>query len=359
MWPTTALCQKMGIQFPIIQAPMAGGITTPELVAAVSNAGGLGSLAAGYMSPKDIRESIRQIRALTSKPFSVNLFIPTVHHVTLDDMKYARDLIERVCAELKIKIDLVDKPYVPNFEEQIELVAQEDISVFSFTFGMLNKAWIKKLKRSHTVLMGTATTLSEALELEKQGIDMIVAQGSEAGGHRGSFLDAAENSLVELLDLVPQLVDNIKIPIIASGGIMDGRGIVAALKLGATGVQMGTAFLSSDESGADTIYKQAVLNTHDDDTVLTRSFSGKLARGIRNKFITQMEIYQDHILDYPIQHALTSTMRKKAREAGCTEFMSMWAGQFAHFSRRVNANTLMVQLIDEVEKELSINGRAS
>ncbi|MDP3561415.1 MAG: nitronate monooxygenase [Legionellaceae bacterium] len=355
MWPTTSLSQKIGIQFPIIQAPMAGGITTPQLVAAVSNAGGLGSLAAGYLSPQDIRESILQVRALTSKPFAVNLFIPTTHHVTLDEIINTRDLIELISMELKTKIELVNKPYVPNFEEQMEVLVQENVPVFSFTFGMLNESWIKKFKRNHIVLMGTATTLSEAQALEKQGIDLVVAQGSEAGGHRGSFLDTNENSLIKLFDLVPQLIDKSTIPIIAAGGIMDGRGIATALKIGASGVQMGTAFLSCDESGADPNYKQAISNMQQDNTVLTRSFSGKLARGIRNKFITQMESHQDSILNYPIQNALTSTMRKKAREAGCIDFMSMWAGQFAYLSRRVNARTLMALLIEEVERALLIN----
>jgi nitronate monooxygenase len=352
MWPTTVLTQTLGIQFPIIQAPMAGGITTPELVAAVSNAGGLGSLAAGYMSPKDIQQTIRKIRRLTTKPFAINLFIPSMHDVTLDEMRNARDIIESISAELELTIDLVSEPYVPNFEEQMDVVLCEDIPVFSFTFGVLNQTWIQKLKHKNMILMGTATTLAEARKLENQGIDMIVAQGSEAGGHRGSFLDTVENSLVSLSDLVPQLVSHVKIPIVAAGGIMDGRGIVAALKSGASGVQMGTAFLSSDESGAHTCYKQAILNSHDDNTTLTRAFSGKLARAIRNKFITQMEKHQELILDYPIQHALTSAMRKKAQVENCIDFMSMWAGQFAHLSRKANASTFMSQLIDEVEMAL-------
>lgn len=353
MWSTTVLSQKIGIQFPIIQAPMAGGITTPKLVADVSNAGGLGSLAAGYMSPNDIRKSIRQIRSLTSKPFAINLFIPTTYHVMLDGMRNTCDLIQEIAAELKIEIDLVYEPYVPNFEEQIEVIIQERIPVLSFTFGMLNQTLTNELKRNHTCIIGTATTLSEAFALEKQGIDMIVAQGSEAGGHRGGFLDTAENALFELSELVPQLMSTIKIPIIAAGGIMNGRGIVSALKLGATGVQMGTAFLCCNESGAHTSYKQALLNTHGDNTVLTRAFSGKLARGIRNKFITEMETHQDLILDYPVQHALTSVMRKKAREVNCIDFMSMWAGQCAHLSRGGNASALMSQLINEVENILS------
>lgn len=346
------MSQKLGIQFPIIQAPMAGGITTPALVAAVSDAGGLGSLGAGYMPADGIQKAIRQIRTLTAKPFSINLFIPTEHHATLDDLKKAGASIERAAAELKVKIALPNKHFVPNFEEQMEVIFQEKVAIFSFTFGCLSHNWIKKLKKNHTVLIGTATTIAEARLLEEQGVDIIVAQGREAGGHRGSFLDAAENSLIGLSNLIPQLVDKIKIPIIASGGIMNGEAIVAALKLGAAGVQMGTAFLCCDESGANASYKKVLLNTNTDKTVLTRAFSGKLARGICNKFITRMEMYQDNILGYPIQNALTSTMRKKAQVTGCVDFMSMWAGQFVELCRQTNASELMRLLKAEVENAL-------
>ena len=170
--------------------------------------------------------------------------------------------------------------------------------------------WISRCKKNQTILIGTATNLAEAQALKENGADVIVAQGSEAGGHRGTFLDSAESSLIGLMSLVPQLADTIKIPIVAAGGIMDGRCIVAALNLGACGVQMGTAFLTCHESGIPLIYKQVLLTQKQDTTILTRSFSGKLARGIRNQFTDHLS--QSHILDYPIQNALTNAMRKAA-----------------------------------------------
>ena len=349
MRPITPLIQQLGISYPIIQAPMAGGITTPELVAAVSNAGGLGALGAGYVSPDAMRQAIRQIRALSSRPFAVNLFIPAAAQASLEAVQKACAVLERVCAELPMTFDLVQPPYVPNFAEQMAVIVQEKVPIFSFVFGLLSSDWITTLQQNGTILIGTATTLAEARALEAQGIDMVVVQGSEAGGHRGSFMDTAENSLLPLNRLLPELVAHLRIPIIAAGGIMNGRGIAAALKLGAAGVQMGSAFLCCEESGAHASYKQALWDSRDDRTVLTRAFSGKLARGIRNKFITDMATQQDAILEYPIQHALTSPLRKTAQALNCTDFMSMWAGQSAHLSRRVNASTLMAQLVEECE----------
>jgi len=349
MWPTTKLTKALGIQFPIIQAPMAGGTTTPELVAAVSNAGALGSLGAGYMTATDIRKAIKEIRALTNNPFAVNLFIPEQYHVTPEQMQKARDQVEQSCAELKLKIGPVAKPYAPSFEEQIKVLIEEKIPVFSFTFGALDPTWITQLKNNDTILIGTATTLAEARALEESGIDAIVAQGSEAGGHRGTFLESAEDALMNLSNLVPQLVDQVKLPVIAAGGIMDGKGIVAALALGAAGVQMGTAFLSCPEAGVHAKYKQTLLSLNQDNTTLTRAFSGKLARAIQNKFITRMDENKESILDYPVQNALTSIMRKKAKEQDCIDFMSMWAGQSAQLSRGLHAGELIKQLVDEVE----------
>lgn len=339
----------MKTTIPIIQAPMAGGVTTPELIAAVSNAGGLGSLGAGYMSGSEIKEKIKEIRHLTNKPFAVNLFISEKHHATKNEIQKACDQIQQSCVELNINIKPIEAPYAPSFEEQINVILEEKVPVFSFTFGVLDSTWINKLKKNHTLLIGTATTLPEAKMLEKSGIDMIVAQGSEAGGHRGTFLGVAEDSLMGLISLVPQLVDTIKIPIIASGGIMDGRGIKAALALGAAAVQMGTAFLSCPESGIHKNYKQALLALKQDNTVLTRAFSGKLARGIQNKFISRMDKNKETILNYPIQNALTRTMRKKAKELDDIEFMSMWAGQAASMCREIPASDLIKKLVDEAD----------
>lgn len=353
MQDTKKCTEKLGIQYPIIQAPMAGGATTPELIAAVSNAGGLGSLGAGYMTPIEIRQAIQKIRALTNKPFAVNLFISEQHYATTEQIQKACDDIEQTCAELNLKIKPVMKPYTQAFEEQIQVVLEEKVPIFSFTFGLLDSRWITQFKSNQTLLIGTSTTLPEAHALQESGIDMIVAQGSEAGGHRGTFFGQAEDALIGLVSLIPQCVNHIKIPIIAAGGIMDGRSIVAAITLGAAAVQMGTAFLSCHESGIHHKYKKLLLAQQQDNTTLTRAFSGKLARGIRNSFINRMQVKQENILDYPIQNALTKSMRHKANETGATEFMSMWAGQAVALCRGIGANELLNQLVVEVNDFLN------
>lgn len=342
--------EKLGIRYPIIQAPMAGGATTPELIAAASNAGGLGSLGAGYMAPDDIRCAIKKIRELTSSPFSVNLFIPQEHEASQEQMQNACNDIQQCSKELGQKTKPVPAPYMQSFEEQIQVVIEENAPIFSFTFGILDEIWIKQLRSNNTLLIGTATTLPEAQVLEEHGVDMIVAQGCEAGGHRGTFLGREEDAVIGLFSLIPQCVDQLEIPVIAAGGIMNGRGIAAAITLGAAGVQMGTAFLSCHESGIHDKYREVLLGQQQDNTILTRAFSGKLARGIRNKFIDCMQTNHSCILDYPIQNALTKTMRQKAKEIGSTEFMSMWAGQSAAFCRDISASELIDQLILEMNE---------
>lgn len=348
MWQTR-MAEQIGLKFPIIQAPMAGGATTPELVAAVSNAGGLGSLGAGYMNPPELRSALKAIRELTNKPFAVNLFIPGKYHATTAQIQESCNDIEQSCPELNIQVEALVEPYAPSFEEQINILIEEKIPVFSYAFGLLDAEWIDKFKNNDTFLIGTATTLAEAYALEKSGIDALVAQGSEAGGHRGTFIGKEEDGLIGLFCLVPQLVDQIKIPIIAAGGIMDGRGIIAAFDLGAEGVQMGTAFLSCFETGIPDIYKHTLLTQQQDNTVLTRAFSGKLARGIHNQFIERMDKKKTNILDYPIQNALTTTMRKKAKEKNNIDFMSMWAGQSAPLCRSMPAGELISALVLEAE----------
>ncbi|KTD02213.1 NAD(P)H-dependent flavin oxidoreductase [Fluoribacter gormanii] len=348
MWQTR-LTEKIGLKYPIIQAPMAGGATTPELVAAVCNAGGLGSLGAGYMPPDELKDALKTIRKLTNKPFAVNLFIPERYHASAEQIRKSCTDIKQSCLELNIEIEPVLEPYAQSFEEQINVLIQEKIPVFSYAFGLLDSKWITKFKRNRTVLIGTATTLAEARELEECDIDAIVAQGSEAGGHRGTFISKAEDGLIGLFSLIPQLVDQIDLPIIAAGGIMDGRGIAAALKLGSEGIQMGTAFLSCFESGIPEVYKRALLSQQQDNTVLTRAFSGKLARGIRNQFIDRMHVRTANILDYPIQNALTGLMRKKAKELDNIDFMSMWAGQSAPLCRSTSVKELISTLVHEAE----------
>ena len=353
MWNKTALTQKLQLKYPIIQAPMAGGATTPELVAAVSNSGGLGSLGAGYLPAEKIREEIRKVRTLTEAPFSVNLFIP--ENPQEDQMKISQ--ITQAMQPYRQALGLTAQPkverYAQSFTEQISVVIEEKVPAFSFTFGTLAEEWIDQLKAAGILLMGTATTVREAVALENSGIDVIVTQGSEAGGHRGSFLAEAEDSLVGTMALVPQVVDHVNVPVVAAGGIMDGRGIVAALALGASAAQLGTAFLTTHESGANPAHIEAILQHAEDETQLTKMFSGKFARGIRNKFMAEMQSYADSVPDYPIQNALTRDLRQAAAQQKNSAFMSLWAGQGIRLSRRVSAQELMEQLVSQVGDTLA------
>ncbi len=350
MWTNNRLTKLLAINLPIIQAPMAGGATTPELIAAVSNAGGLGSLGAGFMPADAIKQTIHDIRALTDKPFAVNLFIVDDHHASDVQLEAMRKQLEKNCAELAVTVPNTKPPYAPSFAEQIQVIIDEQVPIFSFTFGIPKQQWLDKLKENHIKMLGTATTLTEAKKLEHAGVDVIVAQGSEAGGHRGTFLQSAENSLQGNFSLIPQIADQIDCPLVAAGGIMDARGITAALALGASGVQMGTAFLSCPESGIHPSYKKILLDQTQDNTTLTKVFSGKMARGIRNTFIDRMEKMEDPHLAYPIQNKLTKAIRQEAAAQNNAEFMSLWAGQSACLSKGINAHKLVQELKEGVDR---------
>ncbi|MFF2090036.1 NAD(P)H-dependent flavin oxidoreductase [Paenibacillus sp. NPDC058174] len=339
--------RRLNIQFPIIQAPMAGGPTTAELVAEVSNAGGLGSLGAAYLKPEKLRNTIQEIRQLTELPFGVNLFVP-------EEAAESPDIIEQMTSHLnKYRVELGIKENPPidsaseSFDEQIQVLLDESIPVVSFTFGIPPKEVIQALKDQGTTVIGTATTVEEAKQLELAGADAIVAQGSEAGGHRGSFLKNAADSLVGTMALVPQIVDQVSVPVIASGGIMDGRGLVASLALGAVAVQMGTAFLASVKSGAHPIYKKTLLSANEDTTVVTRAYSGKPARGIQTTFIKEMEQYAGAIPAFPIQNAMTRDIRQAAAQSNNPEYMSLWAGQGLRLASEHPAAAIIKQTISQ------------
>jgi nitronate monooxygenase len=351
MWPQTAFSQRLKLSCPVIQAPMAGGATTPELVAAVSNAGGLGSLAAGYLAAPHITAQIQRIRELTDKPFAVNLFMPEYCF----DLPEKVEQIQAIMSPFRKELGISAAPPVepPPFQTQVEAVLAAKVPVFSFTFGLLSHELIQQFKAQETVLIGTATNLREAQGLQATGIDYVVAQGSEAGGHRGTFTGNVDSGLIGTMSLVPQLCAGLDCPVIAAGGLMDGRSIVAALALGATAVQMGTAFLSCTESGIPSIYRQMLLSQSGDATTLTRAFSGKWARGIRNRFITDMRHFDDVIPDYPVQNGLTRDIRQAATQQERSEFMSLWAGQGVMFSRALSAAELLQQFSEEVGETLS------
>ncbi|MDG0795023.1 nitronate monooxygenase [Cohnella ginsengisoli] len=345
----TSFTRKLGIAYPIVQAPMAGGPATPELAAAVSNAGGLGSLGAGYWPPAQIRDAIREVRRRTDRPFAVNLFVPERTGSTDDEISAMNAHLNAYRERLGIEPNPAIAAYAPSFEDQVQVLLDEKVPVFSFTFGIPPAETIQSMRRRGIVIVGTATTVEEGITLEAAGADAIVAQGSEAGGHRGTFLSEAADALIGTLALVPQLADRVSVPVIASGGIMDGRGLAASLALGASAVQMGTAFLASPESGAHAAHKRLVLSSAEDATAITDAYSGKAARGIRTDFMRDMRAYQGAIPDYPIQNALTKDIRQAAARADDPSLMSLWAGQGLRLATEQAAADIVKRTIAEAQ----------
>jgi len=354
LWPNNQLTKILQIKYPLIQAPMAGGATTPELVAAVSNNGGLGSLGAAYLNPDQLRTTIQKIRSLTNKPFGVNLFIPAppLPPDTAAKVAQMQELIRPYREELGLTPYAESILHEISFEEQLEVILAENVPVFSFTFGIISPECLAKLKANGTLVMGTATTVREAVALEEAGVDAIVGQGGEAGGHRGTFQVPAEKALIGTMALIPQIVDRVKLPVVAAGGIMDGRGVVAALALGAVGASIGTAFLTTTESGIHPDYKAAILASSEEDTFITKAFSGKSARGLRNRFGEELATHQNDIPAFPVQIGLVGEMRQAASKQNKMECMSLWAGQATRLNRAHSAAELMTELIQDVEKIL-------
>ncbi|MBU5214040.1 NAD(P)H-dependent flavin oxidoreductase [Heyndrickxia oleronia] len=349
------MTELLKVKYPIIQAPMAGGITTSALVAEVSNTGGLGMIGAGYLTPVQTREQIKEVKQLTSNPFGINLFVPNEFKVTENEINSANQFLNPI--RQKLNLEQKENMEIPNYKdvyetfiEQIKVVIEEKVPICSFTFGIPSNEIIAELKQANIILIGTATTVREAVENEKAGMDIVVAQGSEAGGHRGSFMNGSQESLIGLMSLVPQVVDDVNIPVVAAGGIMDGRGLMASICLGAMGIQMGTAFLTCIESGANKVHKEAILNAKDEQTVLTRSFSGKWARGIKNKFILEMQKHEALLPDFPAQNTLTQDIRKTSSAQKNQDFMSLWSGQTPRLAKNQNVKSLITNIMAEAKK---------
>ncbi|WP_175685455.1 NAD(P)H-dependent flavin oxidoreductase [Burkholderia anthina] len=347
---STPLTQRLGIALPIVQGPMNGG-STPEMVIAVSNAGGLGSLAAAGLSPEAIRSQVGTIRAGTSKPFAINLFVLDTPAPSDDEVRGALERLQPIRAELGLAQGQPLEQYCEDFREQLEALIELKVPVASFTFGLLDAPSVQRLHDAGSLVIGTATNVAEARAWEANGADIICAQGAEAGGHRGTFLGHPNASMIGTLALVPQIADVVSLPVIAAGGIMDGRGIAAALTLGAQAAQLGTAFLTCAESPIHPAWKAHIRQSTDTSTRTSRTFTGRPARGIVNDYMRRMAKFEQHVPAYPIQNALTIEIRKAAGAANRTDFISMWAGQAAGLSRRRNddipAAALVRALADE------------
>jgi nitronate monooxygenase len=350
----TTLTRRFGLRHPIIQAPLAGGGDTPALVAAVGEAGGLGFIGGAYLTAAQITEAARAVRARTGRPFGVNLFAPRPAPAPPIDPRVALARIAPYHAELGLDPPVPPAPAAEAFDDQLGAALDSGAAAFSFTLGLLPAAAIAAVKARGMFLMGTATTVDEAVALERAGVDAVVAQGSEAGGHRATFAGEFDAGLVGTVALVPATVDAVRVPVVASGGIMDGRGIAAALALGAAAVQLGTAFLACDEAGVPEAYRAAILAAHEDGTRLTRAFSGRPARGIVNRFMTEVEgAGDDAILPFPLQNALTRPLRAAAARQGRAEFLSLWAGQGVRLARRQPGAELVARLANETAETVA------
>ncbi|HUO61165.1 MAG TPA: nitronate monooxygenase [Candidatus Acidoferrales bacterium] len=347
----TALTDALRISNPIIQAPMAGGGDTVELVAAVSNSGGVGSIGAAYLKPEQIVERGKQVRAATPQIFGINLFAPLdATTPSTQNVQRAVSRLSKYYKELGIEPPTEVSTQQFDFNDQLAACFESGAGVFSFTFGIIPKPAVQQVKRRGIFLMGTATTVEEAIALENLGVDAVIAQGCEAGGHRGTFMGPFEAGMVGGMCLIPQTCSQVGIPVVASGGIMDGRGIAAAIALGACGVQLGTAFLTCKESGVAECYKDAILNAQEDSTRLTRAFSGRPARGIENRVLRDLAPHQDEILPFPAQNSLTRAMRNEATKQNRSDYLSLWAGQGTRLSRRSSAAELVHSLVAETEE---------
>jgi nitronate monooxygenase len=347
-WNQTRVATALGIEYPIIQGPL-GGLSSQRLTAAVSNFGGLGSFGAHSLEPSAIEDRIAEIRSLTSKPFAMNLW------VSMEDKDAATsgaEAFHRALSHLAPHIAKVggDQPsfstYRPiRFEDQARVLLDAKVPVFSFIYGVPPSEILEEARKQGIVTIGTATIPEEASALEQAGVDLVVASGFEAGGHRGSFLRDSESSLTGTMSLVPQTVDAVKIPVIAAGGIADARGIAAAFALGAEGVQMGTVFLACEESGAHPVHREAILSGRAGRTALTRGFTGRLARGIDNELLEWMNRSNVEILPYPLQRSLMRNLAIPAQQAQNAELLALWAGQSANLARCSSVEELLDSLV--------------
>jgi nitronate monooxygenase len=350
-WNRNRLTARLGIEYPIIQGPL-GGLSSQRLTAAVSNFGGLGSFGAHSLPPEAIGDAIAQIRSFTSKPFAMNLWVSME-----DEGARASDesAFNRSLAPLAVHLAALGaprpryQPYSPaRFEDQTRVLLDAKVPVFSFIFGIPPRDVLEECRRQGIITIGTATTTDEAAALEEAGVDAIIASGFEAGGHRGSFLRPAEDSLTGTLSLVPQIRDIVDVPVIAAGGIGDARGVVAVLALGAHGVQIGTAFLACEESGASRLHRQALRSKAAGHTTLTRSLTGRLARAIHNRLLEDVNRPGTEILPYPLQRGLVRNVAVAAEAAGRSDLMPLWAGQSASLSAPTEAASFLASLVEDV-----------
>ncbi|MEU5311810.1 nitronate monooxygenase [Streptomyces sp. NPDC021562] len=339
----TDLCR-----FPIVQAPMAGGASGPQLAAAVSEAGGLGFLAAGYKTADGMYQEIKQLRGLTGRPFGVNLFMPQPEYAESGAVDLYAHQLAGEAAWYRTELGDPDSGRDDGYDAKLAVLLDNPVAVASFHFGVPSREALDALRRAGTFTLVTATTAEEALAVERAGADAVIAQGIEAGGHQGTHRDVPENdgSGIGLLALVAQIRETVGLPVVAAGGIMRGSQIAAVLAAGASAAQLGTAFLATPESGAPDVHKRVLTDPLFTRTELTRAFSGRPARGLVNRFLREHGPYAPAA--YPEVHHLTAPLRKAAARAGDAQGMALWAGQGHRLARELPAGRLVETLAEEL-----------
>lgn len=345
----TILTRKLGIKYPIIQGPFGGGLSSVDLLVAVSNGGGLGSFGSHHLSATEIEALAKEIREKTSAPFALNLWVSDHDR---DGMNLSPEKFDQVYEslrpyfeELKLSKPAYPESFGQKFSNQIEAILKVAPPVFSFVYGIPDKEILRECANRSIITIGNAITPDEAVALDEAGVDIIVATGFEAGGHRVSFLREAEDSLYGTLALIPQVVDKVKAPVIAAGGIADKRGVAAALALGAQAAQVGTAFLATKESNAGDLHREKLFSSEAKYTALTRAFSGRLARGIENRMLQEMTTKIDQIAPYPAQAWFTGKLKRAAIEQQRADLMSLWCGQGAPLLKYKSAEEVLKSLL--------------
>jgi nitronate monooxygenase len=350
-WYQTKASAILGIQVPVLQGPFGGNLSSVELVSAVSNAGGLGGYGAYMLSPQEIIAVDQKIKAATNKPYNLNLWVSDTDvpegAVSDEDYKKTQELLKPYFEELGIDLPEKPAPFKSRFENQVEVILHQRPPIFSFIFGTPSTDVLEKCHKLGIVTIGAASTTDEAIVLESAGVDLIIASGFEAGGHRPSFLAPAESSATGTFVLVQLIKEKVKTPVIAAGGIANGKGVAGALALGAAGVQIGTAFLATDESNASTVHKQMLFSDAAKYTSLSRAYTGRLGRGITSRFAKDLVNKENSFLPFPLQRQLVSHLNKAAREQEKWDLILFWGGQIAPVLKHRKAAELMRSVIEE------------
>jgi nitronate monooxygenase len=353
-WAKTKVTRLLSINYPVIQGPFGGGLSSVLLTTTVSNLGGLGSFGCQPYTVDEIIAFSKAIRKQTSKPFNLNLWVNDRDEklTGFDNAAYKKlkEVFKPYFDELAIPLPEMPFDFGPKYEDQVQAILETKPPVFSFMYGVPSEDILEQCRRNNTITIGTITTVDEAIALEKAGVDAIVATGFEAGGHRASFIRSAEDSLTGLFALIPQVADNVSIPVIAAGGIADARGVKAALTLGADAVQIGTALLATDQSNATREHKQKLFSAEAKYTTLTKAFSGRLARIIRSKLTEELKDKEHLLAPYPLQRKFMSSLSAAVIKNQKTEYSTFASGQSAPLLKYKDATEFFLSLIDETNQ---------